>query len=303
MVLITRPPAGSGSGRRLPGCRPEAVSSATVPDTFTAPSSTMNTWSASVSASSMAWVVSTMLTPEARNSRSSSQVARRACGSMPGGRLVEEDQLRPADQRTGQIDRLLLAARELAVGGSRVPADAEPLDDGRHRQRVRVQAREIAEQLDGPDPGPGAGALWHQTDAGGIGRRSRRIAEHFQRAGRRASAAPCSSGSAWSCRHRWAPGSRSAPRCPHAGSGCRGPGADRNAPRDRRPAGRARGWTPGQSRCVSRWCSESFATPIRCGRRRSGRTAPRATGSPPAADTAPPSRSRRRTPWPSAAGG
>ena len=44
----------------------------------------------------------------------SSQSWRRDCGIEPGGRLVEEEQLRVADQRAGQRQPLLLAAGELA---------------------------------------------------------------------------------------------------------------------------------------------------------------------------------------------
>ena len=52
-----------------------------------------------------------------RKSRMMSQSCRRDCGSRPGRRLVEEQQLRVADQRAGDGQPLLLAAGELADAG------------------------------------------------------------------------------------------------------------------------------------------------------------------------------------------
>ena len=50
----------------------------------------------------------------------------RPAGSTPGGRLVEERHLGPADERQGQGEPLLLAARQLAPGPALGPAQARP---------------------------------------------------------------------------------------------------------------------------------------------------------------------------------
>ena len=61
----------------------ELVSSRTDPRAITVPPSTITTVSARSSASSMRWVVSTMLTPSDRSSRIRSHTAWRLCGSIP----------------------------------------------------------------------------------------------------------------------------------------------------------------------------------------------------------------------------
>ena len=66
--------------------------------------------------------MSTTLTPSARSLRIRSQVRAPRLRIHAGGRLVEEDQLRTADQRQGQRQPLLLPA-------------GQPLDRGRVRRR------------------------------------------------------------------------------------------------------------------------------------------------------------------------
>ena len=84
-------------------------------------------------ASSMACVVSTMLTPAARSFSSSRQVARRACGSMPAVGFVEEHQLGPADQQRRPDSRPAAdrptAGRYGRLGEAR---DVAPLDQRGH---------------------------------------------------------------------------------------------------------------------------------------------------------------------------
>ena len=114
------------------------------------------------SASSMWWVVSTTATPSARSSPISSQVACRACGSRPGGRLVEEDQLGPADD--GQRPATAAAAaRRTAAGtacGRPRPARAGS-SSASGSQGVGVEGRDSAEHL----AGAGAGVARRRTAA------------------------------------------------------------------------------------------------------------------------------------------
>ncbi|CAO0834692.1 hypothetical protein SMICM17S_00395 [Streptomyces microflavus] len=84
---------------------------------------------------------------------------------QPGGRLVQEDQLGPADDREGQGEALL-AAGEPAVGGAAAGAEAEAFDQGVHVQRVGVELRHVAEHLVGPGAGVDATRLEHHPDAG-----------------------------------------------------------------------------------------------------------------------------------------
>ena len=107
-----------------------------------------------------------MLTPAARSSRSRSQVDAPRVRVHAGGRLVEEDQLGPADQRPGQVDRLLLPAGQPTVRRTSEVGDAQPLHQRAELERVGVQAGQVAEQLTGLDARPGAGALRHQPDPG-----------------------------------------------------------------------------------------------------------------------------------------
>ena len=68
----------------------------------------------------------------------------------PGGRLVDEEQLRPPDHGHREGEPLLLAAGEPPVRRAPAVAEAEPLDEHRDRQRVRVQRGDVVEHLLGP---------------------------------------------------------------------------------------------------------------------------------------------------------
>jgi hypothetical protein len=53
-------------------------------------------------------------------------------------------------------------------------------------QRIGVEARQIVQQLDRPDPGPGSGTLWHEPDPPGKLPRGGGQAQHVDRSsGRR----------------------------------------------------------------------------------------------------------------------
>ena len=135
---------GTGSGpRRRPGSARPGVPAAT-----TRPASITTTVSASCSASSRKCVVSTTLTPSARSRRISSQVARRACGSMPGGRLVQEHQLGTADQRQRERQPLLLAAGQPLDRGAGDVGQPDQLEQLARIVRVRGVGGEQPQQLD-----------------------------------------------------------------------------------------------------------------------------------------------------------
>ena len=216
-VAIRRPATRVWLRKTLSRVSPDPVSSATVPETATRPASRMNTSSARASASSMAWVVSTRVTPAVRSSRSRSQVARRACGSMPA----------VGSSRNTSSGRPTIAAARLTACccppdsrryGVRIDVgQVQSLDQRRDVVRGGVEAGQVAQQLAGPDPGPGAGALRHQADPGGQPGGARPVGRGPRR--RRGPAGPvrCSSAAGWSCPRRSGPGPRSAPRYGRAG--------------------------------------------------------------------------------------
>ena len=85
------------------------------------------------------------MTPRSRIDSISCQVSRRACGSRPVEQLVEDRDPRLPDQRERDREALLLAAREVAVGGVALVLEAEVGDElgrvGRLRRRTRRTAR------------------------------------------------------------------------------------------------------------------------------------------------------------------
>ena len=59
-------------------------------------------------------MVSRIVLPSSCSERIASQAVRRAAGSKPGRRLVEEDELGVADEREGEVQAPLLAAGQRA---------------------------------------------------------------------------------------------------------------------------------------------------------------------------------------------
>ena len=100
--------------------RPAAWPSAAGASSATSrPPSTMATRSASCSASSMKWVVSSTVDAVALERSDDLPGGPPRLRVHAGGRLVQEDQLRPADQRQRQRQPLLLAAGERPVARAR----------------------------------------------------------------------------------------------------------------------------------------------------------------------------------------
>ena len=70
----------------------------------------------------------------------------------PAGQLVQEDQLRIADQRQRDREALLLATGEIGVGDVLPVGQAEPLEDRLRLERPRVEGGEQAHGLAHPQP-------------------------------------------------------------------------------------------------------------------------------------------------------
>ena len=83
-----------------------------------------------------------------------------------GRRLVDEDDLGPADDGHRQGEALLLAAGEPAVGRAAALAEPQPVGEGLDVERMGVQPRDVAQHLVGVHPAPRAAVLEHHTDAG-----------------------------------------------------------------------------------------------------------------------------------------
>src|SRR5947209_6286964 len=86
-------------------------------------------------------------------------------GVEAGGGLVEEDQLRVADEREPEVQAPHLAARELARGGVLLALQADERDDLVGVARVRIQRREVHERLSHADVAVDAGLLQDDPDA------------------------------------------------------------------------------------------------------------------------------------------
>ena len=128
------------SSRSPPTC---AFSSSAVPCAMTRPWSITTIVSASRSASSRYWVVSSSVVPPATSCEITSHMSSRPFGSRPGGGLVQEQDLRVGHQRAGQVEPPAHAAR---VGLGRPVA-------GLARARTAPAAR-------GPGPGSGVRPRW-----------------------------------------------------------------------------------------------------------------------------------------------
>jgi len=97
-------------------------------------------------------------------------------------RLIEEQQLRPAGNRHGELRLALLAAGQLAVGTVGDLLDTKPLDHGLHVVRARVIAGDLGDELTRPHDAGKIVLLHHDADAparlDGVGI----LAEQFGRA-------------------------------------------------------------------------------------------------------------------------
>jgi ATP-binding cassette subfamily B protein len=91
-------------------------------------------------------------------------VARRACGSRPA--VVQEDQLGAADDRHGEREALLLAARQPPVRRPAAALQTEPFDERVHVQGMGVQFRDMAEHLLRAGTRVDAAGLEHHADTG-----------------------------------------------------------------------------------------------------------------------------------------
>ena len=149
-------PRSSGRRTRISTTsRPaSAFSSSGVPVAIDRPWSTMTTWSASWSASSRYCVVSSTSVPSRTSARMASHSSIRLRGSRPGGRLVEEQQPRRADE-AGARGRGAGACRPSsgARGGRRRRSGRA----GRARRRRRA-GRPPAGGRTGGRPSPGSPA-------------------------------------------------------------------------------------------------------------------------------------------------
>ncbi len=81
------------------------------------------------SASLMYWVVTSIVRPVARNRWSSSQTLARSSGSMPGGRLVEEQQGGIVDERARELEPALHAAGQAPGSPAADVPQVEQLED------------------------------------------------------------------------------------------------------------------------------------------------------------------------------
>ena len=149
--------AGSGSlsvtsSRAPPTC---ALSSAAVPVAIARPWSMTTIRSASSSASSRYWVVSSSVAPSATSSRITPHIRTRLVGSRPGGRLVEEQHRRPGHEAGGQVEPPAHAARVLRAGSrsaasARSNRSSSSIGSGAGRGRGAGRS--------GARPSPGSGA-------------------------------------------------------------------------------------------------------------------------------------------------
>ena len=210
---------------------PPPVSSAGVPAATIRPRSMMATRSASRSTSSSSWVVE-------QDGRAGGPQRRDAIPGRPlgrgvhaRGRLVEDQQLRAAEEREGQREALLLAARQPPVAGPR------GIDRGRRPRAARrvlgvaVEAAVQPEHLARRGPVVDAALLEHQPDprpeAPSVPRRVQARAPAPSR--RPAVDSPRGSRPSSSCRRRWGPAARTARRDPPRMRRRRGSRAARSA--------------------------------------------------------------------------
>ena len=143
---------------------PDSDSSAGEPEAMTWPASTMCTRSESTSASSMKWVVSTVVTPPARSSSIRSQVARRACGSRPAVGSSRNSSCGRPMTAIARLSRCCWPPERRRYGVR--PHDPSPSrsTSGVGVERVGVQRRHVPQHLPGANARPGATGLQHDAD-------------------------------------------------------------------------------------------------------------------------------------------
>ena len=123
--------------------------------------------SAILSASASSWVVRTTHTPLLPEPADHAADRDAALGVDARRRLVEEGHLGPADQRQGEGEALLLAAREVAPGRGRDGAQADEVEQLVRGHGIGVVAREQVEDPARPEHRVDAAALEHDADAAG----------------------------------------------------------------------------------------------------------------------------------------
>ena len=92
------------------------------------------------------WVMSTIVRPAAWSSRRTADDLGAGVAVEVAGRLVGEDERRLGDERAGDRDALLLAARQLGRLVVEPVAEAEPLERGRARRGALAPADALVEQ-------------------------------------------------------------------------------------------------------------------------------------------------------------
>ena len=119
-------------------------------------------------------MVSTVVTPSSLSSSSSSQVSRRACGSIPAvGSSTKSSSGRPTSA-IARHSRCCCPPDSRRYGvrpQSSRPSRSTSIGTGRG---WACSAGDVAEHLLGPDAGPGAAGLQHHADPGQQGRGDRR---------------------------------------------------------------------------------------------------------------------------------
>ena len=126
------PSAAITSTRCSPTC---ALSCAGVPAATSRPRSISTTRSASASASSRYWVVSSSVTPVVHERADRRPDDLPAAGVKTRGRLVEHEHVRGVDQAGGEVDAAALAAGQVLDQPVAELLDREPLDQLRRRPR------------------------------------------------------------------------------------------------------------------------------------------------------------------------
>ena len=142
------------------------MSSAGDPHATRRPWSTMPTRSHSCSASSIACVVSTTVTPRPRSSCTNDHVVARACGSMPAVGSSRNSNDGPSDQGQGQRESLLLPARHASHERLACVFQPDRVEQPLGIVGIGVVRREELQRLERADPGVQATLLEHHTHLG-----------------------------------------------------------------------------------------------------------------------------------------
>jgi len=157
-----------GAPKRISSPPPTAISSAGVPLVITWPRSMMTTRSATFSASSRSWVVSSTQVP------AWPELAHDLADQLPAGHVDAPRSARRGNATSGrptsaraQREALLLAARPLAPRGQPQVAEADPLQELLGVGRVGVERGVFGAGLRAAGCGVDAAGLEHHADARG----------------------------------------------------------------------------------------------------------------------------------------